>query len=182
MRHRGAYSVLLTHDKLCKPTPIKQVVVTAIVFLSNICRAETMLLCMDSVCYQKRRVPLCCVTLRRFYKVRWYWRRFAKTSLHWFLTAPRQGKDLVYYWELRIYFAFKHNHLLFLVFFINHIIDLLSMPSFRALPFPSPATYQHISKLCWKCEIHRSQTSSHNLQTTEFIIICKWYMKWIHRS
>ena len=47
--HRGAYSVLLTHDDLCKVTPVKQVVVAAIVILSNICCAWTMYLCMDSV-------------------------------------------------------------------------------------------------------------------------------------
>ena len=45
--HRGAYSVLLTHDNLCEPTPVKQV--AAIVILSNICRAWTTYLCMDSV-------------------------------------------------------------------------------------------------------------------------------------
>ena len=47
--HRGAYSVLLTHDNLFKPTPAKQVVVTAIVILNNICRGWTMYLWMDSV-------------------------------------------------------------------------------------------------------------------------------------
>ena len=36
-------------DNLCKSTPAKQVVVAAIVILSNICRAWTMYLCMDSV-------------------------------------------------------------------------------------------------------------------------------------
>ena len=49
VHHRGAYSVLLTHDNLCNPTPVKQVGVTAIVILTNICRASTMHLCMDSI-------------------------------------------------------------------------------------------------------------------------------------
>ena len=35
----GAYSVLLTHDNLCKSTSVKQVVVAAVVILSNLCRA-----------------------------------------------------------------------------------------------------------------------------------------------
>ena len=45
----GTYSVLLTHDNLCKPTAVKQVVGAAIVILSNVCRDWTMYLCMDSV-------------------------------------------------------------------------------------------------------------------------------------
>ena len=49
VRHRVAYSVLLTYDNFCKPTPVKQVVVAAIVSLSNIFRAWTMYLCMNSV-------------------------------------------------------------------------------------------------------------------------------------
>ena len=35
VRHQGAYDMLLTHDNLCKPTPVKQVFVAAIVILSN---------------------------------------------------------------------------------------------------------------------------------------------------
>ena len=46
--HRDTYSVLLTYDNFCKPTPVKQVVVAAIVILSNIYHAWTMHLCMDS--------------------------------------------------------------------------------------------------------------------------------------
>ena len=49
VRDRGTYSVLLTHDNLCKPTQVKQDVVPVILILSNICRAFTMYLCMDSV-------------------------------------------------------------------------------------------------------------------------------------
>ena len=49
VRHRGAYSVLLTHDNSCKPTPVKQTVLAAIVILNNICHVWTMYLCMDSV-------------------------------------------------------------------------------------------------------------------------------------
>ena len=45
----AAYSVLLTHDNLCKPTLVKQVVMAAIVILNSICRAWTMYLRMDSV-------------------------------------------------------------------------------------------------------------------------------------
>ena len=37
--HWGAYSVLLTCGNLCKPTPVKHVVVAAIVILNNTCRA-----------------------------------------------------------------------------------------------------------------------------------------------
>ena len=44
-----AYSVLLTHDNLLQAHPIKQVVVPAIVILSNIFRAWTMYVCMNSV-------------------------------------------------------------------------------------------------------------------------------------
>ena len=50
--YMDAYRVLLTHDDfyaICKPTPVKQVVVAANVILRNICRAWTMYLCMDSV-------------------------------------------------------------------------------------------------------------------------------------
>ena len=47
-RHGGAYSVLVTHDNLCKGASLKQVVVAAIVILSIICRAWTMYLCIDS--------------------------------------------------------------------------------------------------------------------------------------
>ena len=49
VRHRGAYSVLPTHNNLCKRTPVKQVVVAAIVILNNIYHARTMYLCMDFV-------------------------------------------------------------------------------------------------------------------------------------
>ena len=51
VRHRGASSVLLTHNDLFKSTPVKQVVMNAIVNLSNICRAWYMYLCMDSVMF-----------------------------------------------------------------------------------------------------------------------------------
>ena len=37
VRHTGAHSVLLTHANLCNPTQVKQVGVTAIVILRNIC-------------------------------------------------------------------------------------------------------------------------------------------------
>ena len=53
-RHRGACSVSLTDDNLCKPAPAKRVVETAIVILSNICRAWTMYMCMDSGKYLLR--------------------------------------------------------------------------------------------------------------------------------
>ena len=45
---RDAYILLMTHDNFCKHTPVKQVVVAAIVILNNICRAWTIYLCMDS--------------------------------------------------------------------------------------------------------------------------------------
>ena len=35
VRHKDTYSVLLTHDNLCKPTQVKQVVVAAIVILTT---------------------------------------------------------------------------------------------------------------------------------------------------
>ena len=47
--HRGTCRVLQTHDNLHKPTPVKQVVVAAIVILNNICHAWTMYLFMDSL-------------------------------------------------------------------------------------------------------------------------------------
>ena len=48
LRHRGAYSVLLTHDNSCKRTPVKQFVVAVIMILSNIFRAWIMYLCIES--------------------------------------------------------------------------------------------------------------------------------------
>ena len=49
LRHAGSYSVLLTYGSYHKPTPVKQVVVAAIVILSNICRPWTMYFCVASV-------------------------------------------------------------------------------------------------------------------------------------
>ena len=49
VHHRGAYIVLLTYDNLYKPKPVEQVVVAAIMILSNVCHTWTMCLCMDSV-------------------------------------------------------------------------------------------------------------------------------------
>ena len=43
------FVMLMTHDNLCKPTPVKQVVAVTIVILSNICCAWTMYLCTDYV-------------------------------------------------------------------------------------------------------------------------------------
>ena len=66
--HGGAYSVLLTHDNSCKPTPVKQVVVAAIVILSNICRASTMYVCMDSAKFLLE-APGTSILWRRYYFV-----------------------------------------------------------------------------------------------------------------
>ena len=50
------------------PTPVKQVVVAAIVTLSNICRAWTMYLCMDSVKFLLE-VPSASILWRPYYFV-----------------------------------------------------------------------------------------------------------------
>ena len=68
VHHRGAYSVLLTHDNLCKPTPVTQVVVANIVILSNVCLAWTMYLCMDSVKFLLE-VPDASILWGRYYLV-----------------------------------------------------------------------------------------------------------------
>ena len=68
VRHKDTYSVLLTHDNLCKPTQVKQVVVAAIVILTTMWCGWTMNLYIDSVKFLLE-APGASILWRRFYLV-----------------------------------------------------------------------------------------------------------------
>ena len=78
VRHGGAYSVLLTYAYFNKPANVNEAVFAAIVILSNVCRAWTMYLCMDSLNFVLY-APGASVLMGRYYFVimnRPIWGRF----------------------------------------------------------------------------------------------------------